>query len=604
MATETPTKNDIDTAAPLTVNSQNDGFFVNLSRIIGLFLVVEGIVVLIGWALDVAAFKSIVPGLATMKCNTAILFLLAGVSLWFRNKEPLTVVSQIASATIALLSVLTLAQYVTGSNFGIDQFFFKDNDSYSLNPGRMAPSSALNFFLTSIALLLPSRAKSIRLSQAFLIVVFAIAYLAFLGYLFGVSVLYTIGIYTSMSLHTSISFLILSLAIMFSRPQTGIMRDILAGTAGGQILRRFVPVILTVPPIMGWVRWWGEKIGLYDTAFGLALMVSSLVAMLSILVWVSAYRLTRLDFKRKKGDQDLHESETRFRATLEGMIEGCQIIGFDWRYLYLNNAAVEHSQTTREALLGKTMMECYPGIENTQMFDSLRLCMAQRSTTQLVNEFSYPDGTKGWFELSVQPAPDGIFILSSDITPRKHAENAVIALNEELEVKIAQRTVELSAANEELKKLSLEDALTGLHNRRSFMLLAEDNLKRAKRSGENLLLFYCDLDGLKTINDQKGHTAGDEAIKTAAQALRDAFRTSDVIARLGGDEFVVLATKAAEQDSQAPISRLQSILESKQQSMSVGVVTISPQNEVPLSDLMVGADAAMYAEKRKKPIHR
>jgi PAS domain S-box-containing protein len=108
------------------------------------------------------------------------------------------------------------------------------------------------------------------------------------------------------------------------------------------------------------------------------------------------------------------------------MIEGCQIIGFDWRYLYVNNAAARHGHLAKETLLGHTMMEIYPGIENTELFAALRLCMNESTPHQIENEFAYPDGMKGWFELSIQPVPEGVFILSIDITERKVAEEALL----------------------------------------------------------------------------------------------------------------------------------------------------------------------------------
>lgn len=125
---------------------------------------------------------------------------------------------------------------------------------------------------------------------------------------------------------------------------------------------------------------------------------------------------------RKQSEQSLRESEERFRTTLEEMLEGCQIIGFDWRYLFINDSAIRHSKQKKEDLLGHTMMECYPDIEKTDMFTVLRRCMNERTSDFLVNEFIYPDGSKGWFELNIQPVPDGIFILSNDVTRHKLAE--------------------------------------------------------------------------------------------------------------------------------------------------------------------------------------
>jgi len=135
-------------------------------------------------------------------------------------------------------------------------------------------------------------------------------------------------------------------------------------------------------------------------------------------------RALRYAIERKRARDRLWQSEERYRSTLDNMMEGCQIVGFDWRYLYVNEATIRHGRQTKEALLGRTMMEVYPGIEETEMFGFLRRCMEERTPHHMENEFTYPDGSKGWFELSIQPVPEGVFILSIDITERKRAEEA------------------------------------------------------------------------------------------------------------------------------------------------------------------------------------
>jgi len=107
---------------------------------------------------------------------------------------------------------------------------------------------------------------------------------------------------------------------------------------------------------------------------------------------------------------------------LDNLLEGCQIIGFDWRYLYVNDSVARQGRKTKEELLGHTMMEVYPGIDQTPLFEAMERCMGERIPGDMENEFTHPDGTAGWFELRLQPVPEGIFILSIDITARKQAE--------------------------------------------------------------------------------------------------------------------------------------------------------------------------------------
>ena len=121
---------------------------------------------------------------------------------------------------------------------------------------------------------------------------------------------------------------------------------------------------------------------------------------------------------RIRVEQALNETAARYYHTLDTMLEGCQIIGHDWKYLYANDAVCRQALLSRENLLGRTMMELYPGIEETAMFATLRRCMTERTSALLDNEFTFADGSSQWYQLSVQPVPEGIFILSNDITDR------------------------------------------------------------------------------------------------------------------------------------------------------------------------------------------
>ena len=135
---------------------------------------------------------------------------------------------------------------------------------------------------------------------------------------------------------------------------------------------------------------------------------------------------------------------------LDNLLEGFQLIDFDWRYRYVNESVARQGKSTKEALLGNTMMEKYPGIENTPLFKALEKCMYERRPERIENEFVYPDGTKRWFELRIEPVSEGIFILSIDISERKQAEAALQKLNDSLEEQIALRTSELAIRNKNL----------------------------------------------------------------------------------------------------------------------------------------------------------
>lgn len=159
----------------------------------------------------------------------------------------------------------------------------------------------------------------------------------------------------------------------------------------------------------------------------------------------------------------------------------------------------------------------------------------------------------------------------------------------------------------ELRYLALSDDLTCLYNRRGFYAAAAQQLKIARRQEKPAVLFFCDLDGLKTINDTFGHREGDFALVRTADALEEVFRESDVLARISGDEFAVLAMDLSRDYQQGILNRLQRSLRKAgkeelryELSVSVGAAWFDPQNPVSLGELMEQADRAMYAEKRRR----
>jgi len=138
-----------------------------------------------------------------------------------------------------------------------------------------------------------------------------------------------------------------------------------------------------------------------------------------------ATHLASVAISHDQKEAAIRAGEDRYHATLDNMLEGCQLIGFDWRYLYLNRAAAGHNRRPNAELLGQKMTETWPGIEATGVFALLRRCMDERIALHEEVEFDFADGTRGWFDMRSQPVPEGIFVLSIDVTERKDAERAL-----------------------------------------------------------------------------------------------------------------------------------------------------------------------------------
>jgi diguanylate cyclase (GGDEF)-like protein len=162
-----------------------------------------------------------------------------------------------------------------------------------------------------------------------------------------------------------------------------------------------------------------------------------------------------------------------------------------------------------------------------------------------------------------------------------------------------------SPMDREIRCLALTEDLTGLNNRRGFLVAATHQLKLAHGQGQDALLLFCEADNLKQINDSFAHHEGDLALVRAAAALKETFRDSDILARLGGNEFAVLDSDASIPNGQAIVPRMENILEKANAacmryrlSCSIGVARFDPHTPAPLGELMARADQDMYVHKR------
>ncbi len=113
------------------------------------------------------------------------------------------------------------------------------------------------------------------------------------------------------------------------------------------------------------------------------------------------------------------------QSVLDNLIEGCQIVDRVYRYVYLNKAALDQSERLREELIGRRMEEVYPGIAQTEMFRRLRTCMEGGESVSFINEFTYPDGHTGHFELRMYPVPSGVLIMSLNVTEHVRTRQAL-----------------------------------------------------------------------------------------------------------------------------------------------------------------------------------
>lgn len=164
-----------------------------------------------------------------------------------------------------------------------------------------------------------------------------------------------------------------------------------------------------------------------------------------------------------------------------------------------------------------------------------------------------------------------------------------------------------------LRRTSLTDPLTGVHNRRAFDQRIHEEINRAQRDGTSLSCLFLDIDHFKQVNDQHGHQTGDHVLVEIASEARAHLRSNDVLARFGGEEFIALMAGGSEEKAIEVAERIRQKVEQRlfetrlddriQVTLSIGVATLLPskgfaKSTVKAADLIELADQALYKAKR------
>jgi diguanylate cyclase (GGDEF)-like protein len=271
--------------------------------------------VLCGWTLDVEVLKRIFPRLVAMNPVTALAFILLSLSLWFSSSEnpggKARVAAQLCAGIVALVGLLKLTEVIFGRAVDIDQLFFTSKliDDLTGQPNRMAPNTAFNLLMFGCALLF----LNIKIRGGFYLAQFCIitsmlaSLLPIIGYAYGTRMLYGVGHFIPMALHTALTFLALGIGSLFARPGRGLTVTILDKGVSGVMVRRLLPAVVALPIVMGWLRLEGQRLNLYENELGVALMAVAHILILATLVWWNSFLLFRIDARRKQAETQLQE---------------------------------------------------------------------------------------------------------------------------------------------------------------------------------------------------------------------------------------------------------------------------------------------------------
>jgi diguanylate cyclase (GGDEF)-like protein len=267
---------------------------------------------------------------------------------------------------------------------------------------------------------------------------------------------------------------------------------------------------------------------------------------------------------------------------LDSLNKGLSLIGYHCSTAVSAAKALEQLQKEAfDIMIIDIVLPDMRGLELTAKVKKIKSDMAIIIMTGIIDEFSYEDAIEAG---------------ASDFIKKPFHVKELVA------------RIEHARTHERLHDISLHDELTGLYNRRGFFTLAEHILKTAQRQQKGLFMLYCDLDGLKGINDASGHQKGDWALIDVSNILKETFRGSDIIARIGGDEFVVMPIEAIGDNLQVVINRLQKAVEMDNAnstgeytlSISTGIAYFDPWSPCTIDELLSQADKSMYEQKRSK----
>ncbi|MGH7899616.1 MAG: two-component system sensor histidine kinase NtrB [Candidatus Binatia bacterium] len=447
--------------------------FNSFSETAAAAVVLTGAAVLFGWLFDNPTLKSLHPGLVSMKANDALAFMLAGSVLWLLREEPIADrqrrVSRVLAVAVAAIGVATLSEYAFGWSLGIDQLVFAETTGmvWTSHPGRMAPTSALNFLLLGIALHQLDVPRSQWRVEILTFAAIFVSFLALLGHLYALQLLHGTGYYTHMAFHSTATFLILAGGILFARPDRGIMSVISSETAGGAMARRLLPAAIVLPPVLAWASYQGARAGYYQAVFGLALLTLASIVAFGIVVFASARSLYRVDIERERAEAAAARSRERLRLMVDGVKDYAMFVLDPEGYIRSWNPGAERIIGYREEEIIGRHFSIFYSLEEVALGKPEQQLETAAAEGRVEHEGwrIRKDGSRFWANVVVTAlrGPDGelraFAKITRDMSERRRIEEQLQSANAELthrERALSETLDDLKRTHEALKSAQLQ----------------------------------------------------------------------------------------------------------------------------------------------------
>lgn len=427
--------------ASIEIDSERAAAFRRLARGCAWAVIAIAVIVIIGWIGGVRALVTVSPSLPSMKLNTAVCLLLQGGALWLLSSgRRHRLASLVATAAAISIGGSIWIEPLTGIRLGLDEILISDVAAPGDGsiPGRMSPATAFNFMLLGCALLLADGGpRGQRIGQLAALVAFGVGWVRLLAYVFGGSVLYGASLRSTMAVHTAIAFLLLAVGTVSARPEAGWMRLLSAPGAGGQTARTLLPSVACTPFVLAILAILGERSGVYDERYRLAILVTLLTAALAILVWLSARNAEEADEERREALRRARANEARFRTLSAASPVGVYETDRDGGCVYVNRRWSEITGVSAEAAYGDGWTHAIHPDDREAVLAAWK--EAARRGTEFSREFRFcrADGGVRWVHGRAAPVHDeagrlaGHVGTNDDVTERRR-------LDEELREREAQ----------------------------------------------------------------------------------------------------------------------------------------------------------------------
>jgi len=384
-----------------------------------------GLVTLAGWTFDLRRLTDWEGNGISQMPNNALGIVAGGAALilWSRGRHLL---SAVLAAFAGLIGAATLFEYISGIDLGIDQLLVHRDwgQRGTVVPGRMGPPGSTSLTIIGASIILTNFRRTRRFAPAGGLLTIGIALLSLTGYLFGAGRLYTIPKLTTIAFQTSTMLLALGVALVASVPDRQPMK-LLGSSAAALLVRRALPGIVLLPLILGWLSVRGEEAGLFDNAFGTAVLVLLLIALLTALLWWSAAAV-------RVHETAIRATRDQLAGVLGSITDAFMTVGSDWRLMFVNEEAQRRFGMTHAALSGRDIWDLLPDAVNNEAYRQLHRAMSERVSVEY--EVFYPPWHLWFAEKAYPTAEGGLAIYSCDITARKHFEDRLRESEERMQL--------------------------------------------------------------------------------------------------------------------------------------------------------------------------